>query len=159
LKFIEIDIEMIDEESVLLLDSRNLEGLSKWMKENKDAYIVTNSVKDNERLLKLISKKYTEIQERIIPQIYSIEEYNTVRYLGFTNIILNTTLNINSEEEIIYFAKNNNLLGITIPIEKTNSELSRKLNKLNIFTYTYKEDNLNTEELESQGIDGFYTNY
>ena len=41
-----------------------------------DMYLVTDTKNDNKKLLELISKKYNYMMHRIIPQVYSQEEYH-----------------------------------------------------------------------------------
>ena len=135
-----------------------LEHLSIWLKNHPNTCIVSDVKKDNIKLLSLISKNYPDIKRQIIPQIYHMGEYSKVKYLGYKNIIYTLYRSTNSEDEIINFAKHNNLLAITMPIDKAKTGLPKKLNKLGIFTYSHTINDLElAKTLEEKGIDGFYT--
>ena len=58
-----------------------------WLEDNPDSYIITDIKDDNPRGLAKIVQDYPEMKDRFIVQIYSEEEYDMARELGFDYII------------------------------------------------------------------------
>ena len=59
-----------------------------------DMYLITDTKNDNRKLLDLIKNKYSYMQKRIIPQVYSQDEYMYAKELGFDNIIYKDFLSL-----------------------------------------------------------------
>jgi phosphoglycerol transferase MdoB-like AlkP superfamily enzyme/glycerophosphoryl diester phosphodiesterase len=135
-----------------------LEGLAEWMENNKDAYIVTDSKGHNEKLLRLIDERHPEIKDRIIPQIYYMEEYVRAEYYGYRNIIYTLYITKNTEDEIIDFIKHNELFALTMPVDMINKDFIDRIKETDTFIYTHTINDLEkVKEYEEIGIDGFYT--
>ncbi|WDV46705.1 sulfatase-like hydrolase/transferase [Clostridiaceae bacterium M8S5] len=136
----------------------DLESLVDWIREHKDAKIVTDVKKDNKKALQIISKKYPDILGSIIPQIYSLDEYIAVQGYGYKDIILTLYMSNYSDEQLIDFVNRHDIYAITMPLEKAKTELPKKLGDLGVYTYTHTINNIeDTKVLEQNGIDGFYT--
>ena len=136
----------------------DLEKLSIWLKSHPDAFIVTDVKENNVELLKIISENYKDVQDQFIPQIYQMDEYIKVEYMGYKNIIYTLYLSKNTDDEIIDFVKRNKLFAVTMSIYKAKTGLLQRLEESGVFIYTHT---INSEEsqkdLEQVGIDGFYT--
>jgi len=103
-------------------------------------------------------KKYPEIKDRIIPQIYFMDEYIKVEYLGYRNIIYTLYRSNNTLEEIVDFAEHNKLLAVTMPAVVAKTELPQRLKEIGVFTYAHTINDIKSKEiLEGYGINGFYT--
>lgn len=136
----------------------SLEDLMVWTREHPDVFIVTDAKADNPSLLAKISENYPELRGQIIPQIYYMEEYIKAQYLGFDKIIYTLYRSSNTHEEILDFAKHNELLAVTMPIERAKSGLPEKLKELGVFTYSHTINDVELAgKLEDMGIDGLYT--
>jgi glycerophosphoryl diester phosphodiesterase len=128
------------------------------MENNKDAYIVTDSKGHNEKLLRLIDERHPEIKDRIIPQIYYMEEYVRAEYYGYRNIIYTLYITKNTEDEIIDFIKHNELFALTMPVDMINKDFIDRIKETDTFIYTHTINDLEkVKEYEEIGIDGFYT--
>ena len=138
----------------------DLDDLVSWLKVKKDAYIITDVKNKNIEFLELIVKEYSDIQDQMIPQIYSFEEYDKVEDMGYDNIILTLYKTEYTDEEIIEFTKDKKLFAITMPIERGYTELPMKLNLKDIPVYVHTVNDLYIfEELYENGVTGIYTDY
>ncbi|CCQ95355.1 conserved exported hypothetical protein [[Clostridium] ultunense Esp] len=132
----------------------------KWLENKGDIYLVTDTKGGNKKLLKYIYENHKKIQTQIIPQVYSFEEYELARDMGFDNIILTLYRSKYTDEEIIEFAKKNKIFAITMPKDRGYSSLPMKLKKIDVFTYVHTINELYVfEELYENGVSGIYTDY
>ncbi|WP_066500562.1 sulfatase-like hydrolase/transferase [Abyssisolibacter fermentans] len=135
-----------------------IEDIAKWLREHKDARIVTDVKADNIKALKIIKEQYPDVLDNIIPQIYHIEEYIKVQELGYKDIILTLYMSNYSDEQIIDFVTRHDVYAITMPIDKAKTQLPKKLDEVNVFSYTHTVNEVSElEEFYKYGIDGFYT--
>ena len=135
-----------------------LEDLALWINKHPEVFIITDVKEKNIELLTKISQEYPDIQQQIIPQIYTMEEYIKAKYLGYKDIIFTLYRSQYTDEEIVEFAKHNKLLAITMPTSRAKTQLPKELGKTDVFTYTHTiNDKESAEILEGYGIDGFYT--
>ncbi|MDW7668455.1 MAG: sulfatase-like hydrolase/transferase, partial [Bacillota bacterium] len=135
-----------------------LEDLAKWMEEYKDVYIVTDIKEENMKLLRIIDERHPEIKDRIIPQIYYMDELRLAEYHGYENMIYTLYKSSNTEDEIVDFIKHNDLLAVTMPVERLNDSFVEKIKETGTFIYTHTiNDEAQALELEEKGVDGFYT--
>jgi glycerophosphoryl diester phosphodiesterase len=64
----------------------------------------------------------------------------------------------NTEDEIVDFIKHNNLLAVTMPVERLNDDFVRRIKDTGTFIYTHTiNDEDQAMKLEEKGVDGFYT--
>lgn len=135
-----------------------LQDLIIWMKEHPKAMIITDTKEDNIQLLLGIKDRYPHMIHRFIPQIYSTDEYEVVKQMGYEHIIL-TLYKTNIPGDKIYeFAKNNKLYAVTMPIKRVRTGLPILLNSIDIYSYCHTINDIKeAEALSAQGIDGFYT--
>lgn len=133
--------------------------LAEWMEKHPDAYIVTDIKGDNVEGLRILKEEYPHIQDRIIPQIYHMEEYEPIANMGYKNIIYTLYLSSKvSDEEILEFARENELFAITMPEKRAEGTLPNLLKKEGILTYTHTiNDKKTKKKLEQNGVYGFYT--
>lgn len=133
--------------------------LVNWLKD-KDVYIVTDAKNRNIEFLEYVSTNFNEVSKKFIPQVYSFNEFNKARELGYKNIILTLYKANYTDEEIIAFAKNNPVYAITMPIERGYSQLPKKLQEMGIISYVHTVNDLYVyEELNANGVYGIYTDY
>lgn len=138
----------------------DLDDLTNWLRTKEDVYIVTDAKADNLEFLRLVSESHKDIQDQIIPQIYSFEEYEPAKNMGYDNIILTLYKSFAQDEEVIKFLKENPVFAVTVNIDKAYSQLPRQLKDLGIFVYAHTVNELYVfEELYENGISGIYTDY
>jgi len=126
----------------------------------KEMFFFTDTKNDNKKLLSLIKENYSDIQDRIIPQVYNQSEYFYAQNLGYKNIIYTLYMSPDSDDEIIDFCKNNNVFAITMPKARAlSSDIANRLKEINVFVYAHTVDNQSEfDELKTKGVSGIYTN-
>lgn len=143
--------------------SMTLVDLIPWMKEHSDVIIVTDIKERSTEGAKLIAEKYPDMLNRFWFQIYDTDDYNIIKELGFTNIIL-TVYQMSWEEKqdaksLVKFAQEHQLVGLTYPIELHNwiPDYTKTLLTANtpLFVHTVNDDKVQ-EELFSLGVSGIY---
>lgn len=144
-------------QNLTLLD---IENLAKWLEDRSDVNIVTDVKNRNLDCLQYIGLNYEHIKNQIVPQVYSFDEYIKAKQLGYDNIILTLYKSNYTDDEIMGFAKNNEIFAITMPIERGYTELPRKLKESGVLSYVHTVNDLYTfEELNLNGVYGIYTDY
>ncbi len=130
----------------------------KWLKKHKDAYIVTDTKDDNIPFVEYLSENSKGIRDRIIPQIYSFEEYDKAKSLGFDKIILTTYKMQPSFRYEYEFFEKNKLFGITVADIIATEDLIKDFNSrgVNVCVFTINDIN-RANELINQGVKYIYT--
>lgn len=140
------------------LTQMTIDDLAKWLKKHDDVCIVTDIKTRNVEALKLISERYPDLVDRFKPQIYSFEEYASTVTSGFHDIILTLYMTEYTDEQVIDFANRNDLMAITMPINRAKTDFPKKLKEEGHFTYTHTVNDKDLESLlDTYGIDGYYT--
>lgn len=137
------------------------DSLVKWLNINPDKIIVTDIKDDNIKALAHIAKIYPDYSKRFIPQIYFPEEYNSVKNIGYENIIWTLYRYGGDTKNILNNAKSMSLYAITMPIFRADSGLGLELKKrLGIRSYVHTiNDSKELWKYKSLGIDEIYTDW
>ncbi len=131
-----------------------------WFESKKGVYLVTDTKGDNEKLLNYIYENHKKVRNIIIPQVYSFDEYELAKEMGFENIILTLYRSKYTDEEIVEFSKENEIFAITMPKDRGYSQLPRQLKEIGVFTYVHTINELYVfEELYENGVSGIYTDF
>lgn len=145
--------------------SVTLDSLAEWMGEHPDVYIITDCKDDNIALLTKIAQKHPECMDRIIPQIYQYAEYESVRSLGYSNIILTLYCLPTYEEKAnaasnAAFAKQHGLLAVTADATLANSDFVRAFTEAGVplFVHTVN-DPAEQQRFYDMGVTCVYTDY
>lgn len=141
------------------LSQMSLNDLLTWLEENPNIYIITDFKESNYLDLLLKIKAQSErLQPRFIPQIYKFEDYEKVREMGYTKVILTIYKMRKSIPEVLSFGQSKNLFAITIPKNRINNEASRYLLQSDLLVFTHTVNSLEeARNLTDMGVDGFYT--
>lgn len=145
--------------------SITLKSLAVWMETHPDAYIVTDCKDDNIALLTRIAGDYPELMERIVPQIYQYAEYEPVRALGYSNIILTLYCLPTYAEKAngtanAAFAKKNGLLAVTADVTLANESFVRAFTDADVPLLVHTvNDPAEQQRLFALGVTGVYTDY
>ncbi len=124
-----------------------LTSLIDWIEENPESYIITDAKENNLKVLDVISRSVPNFETRIIPQIYSPENFYEVKNMGYKQIIWTLYLYRYSNKNILNFIEQfNGSFAITMPKGRARSSLPRTLAKMNISSYTHTI-NLKEEEM------------
>lgn len=150
--------EFLDFESVHGFEQMEMENLVNFLRDHKDAYVVTDIKDKNVETLKEICEVSPETMDQIIPQIYTFKEYNEVKALGYKNIILTLYKIKSSDREIIDFVKKNQLYAVTISRSRLDSKLFKELKKTNVKLFTHTVNSMDElKKYKEKGVVGFYS--
>ena len=110
------EAEFLEKKSNGLFTTMNLAMLANFMRENQDMYVVTDFKGDCVTSCQYIDTVCPDLKDRFIIQIYHYDQYESIRNLGFNNLILTLYQAYPEErdtEMLCEFAKNNDLVAIT----------------------------------------------
>jgi len=140
------------------LTQMTLKDLALWLAAHPDVSIITDVKSENLRGLLLISEIMPNAQRRVVPQIYSFEEYAPVRDMGYEQIIFTGYNSAASDRDIRDFAAQHDLMAVTLPQHRLSSETLSALSDMNtpLWTHTVNDPDL-AEQLFHLGVDGLYT--
>lgn len=138
----------------------DLDMLEAWLKEHKDAFIITDVKSDNIKLLTLCKNRYPRLFKQTIAQIYAFDEYEKVKNLGYKDIILTFYKLTCSEADIINFCKGKSLYALTMHQDKATKAYIAKFASLNIPIYIHAVNDYNVYvRSRDYGAYGAYTDY
>ena len=125
-------------DNLILLD---IEKLLLWLNDHQDVTIITDVKNKNLEALLLIKTKNQNLFKKFVPQIYSFQEYNIVKNIGFDKIILTLYRSNYSDDEILSFARKSELFAITMPTNRSFSGLPKKLSDIGVPVYAHTVNN------------------
>ena len=108
--------EFLAQKSYGSFTTMNVEMLAAFMREHPDLYIVTDFKYELPESCEYISQVYPDLRDRFIVQMYHYGQYESIRNLGFNNIILTLYLTADDERDIgklCEFVKKHDLVAIT----------------------------------------------
>lgn len=145
------------------LKQLDVDGLMEWLSRNKNKRIVTDVKINNLKALTYISKKYPSMLQQVMPQIYSFDEYENVKSMGYKNIILTLykMYDPSIHDKIIKFALENPLFAITMPKEiAASTNLVHRLKANNVSVYVHTVNSMDEFYLfQKLGVSGVYTDF
>lgn len=127
------------------------------LKAHKEIRIITDTKGDNEKLLETIAKKYPEVMEQIIPQIYDYDQWHVVKALGFDTMIFTLyTMTEIDTEKLAFFVKEKNIFAVTMPDYIADKGYCSALAKRDIRVYVHPvtayEDAVHYQKLGAWGV-------
>ncbi len=136
-----------------------LESLIQWLDVTPHASIVTDIKENNIKALEYIATKFTKHLPRFIPQIYNMQEYDSVSELGFDRIILTIYAWGASEDEIVAQAKTRKLFAVTVPDYRA-AYIGKRLKDTGQRVYAHTINSKETKDLMRWfGVDEIYTDF
>ena len=145
--------------------SVTLDSLAAWFGEHPDVYIITDCKDDNLTLLTKIAREYADLMPRMIPQIYQYAEYETVRALGYSNIILTLYCLPTYAEKAdgaanAAFAKQHGLLAVTADATLANADFVRAFTDAGVPLFVHTVNDVSEQQrLYDLGVTCIYTDY
>ena len=139
-----------------------LSGLSKWMRENPAARLVTDVKRSQVKALAMISEKIPDSGERVIPQIYQPEEFDRVKEIGFRSIIWTLYLYGGTDKDVLAWTERfKKPFAIAMSKGKAATSLPRELAKKGIPTYvhTVNEAGEVKKFRDQYGVTEIYTDF
>ena len=142
------------------LTQMNLPALASWMDGRDDVRIITDIKGNNLEGLKIIADHFDDHGAAFIVQIYSLDEYEPAKALGFTDIIFTNYAARLPRKTVTDFAANNRLYAVTAPLatvtETWASDLA--LSQTPLLTHTVNDPDI-ARRLSAMGISGIYTDF
>ena len=149
------------------LTQMSLNDLIIWMKKNPDVKIITDIKQDNVTNLKVIYDQAGPLARNIIPQIFAPEEYESVKAIGYTDIIYSNYMTKLENQALVSLMAERDLFALTVPIKTATPSLISAANQADTPVFVHKLSRstpitlLNTPEgadtLKARGISGIYT--
>lgn len=141
-----------------------LHSLNKWLKENPNKFIITDTKDNTYETLVQIKNFIYNFQNRIIPQIYFYEEYEMVKKLGFKKIIW-TFYRLNNQQRdlnlILDQLQNMDLFSVAISENLALLGYGNKISQKNIPVYLHTINSFKRFKFYKFffGIDNIYTDW
>ncbi len=141
------------------LEVLTFDKLTEILKKNPDIRIVTDTKGDNIKLLTQISQTAPNLADRFIPQIYSYDQWEAVKALGFRDIILTLYAMADPDpEKAAAFAAERELYAVTMPDYMADRDFCRKLAAKGIAVYVHPVSDYETAlHYMAQGACGVYS--
>jgi len=149
------------------LTQMSLNDLIIWMEKNPDVKIITDIKQDNVTNLKVIYDQAGPLARNIIPQIFAPEEYESVKAIGYTDIIYSNYMTKLENQALVSLMAERDLFALTVPIKTATPSLISAANQADTPVFVHKLSRstpitlLNTPEgadtLKARGISGIYT--
>lgn len=136
-------------------ETMTMDSFMDWLLKHRKVYIITDTKDDNLLLLRTIKNNYPKVMKQIIPQIYTIDEYEEVKKLGYKRIIYTLYKSNQSNDQILNDIDDKDLFAVTMPVERAKSGLGEQVHQF-VYCHTIN-DPIIANELKASGVDGFYT--
>ena len=134
----------------------DMESAVAWFNAHKDAYLITDVKGDNLVALGKLAQYAPTLKERIIPQIYDFAQYDAVCAMGYEKIILTLYRLDCPDEQVVTFAQEHELFGVTMHLPKGETGLPAALLPTRSFVHTVN-DKAEIQKYIDTGVFGFYT--
>ncbi len=152
--------EYISTKTILGLKLMDISLLLNWLSKHPDAYVITDIKDDNIGVLSTIRDLYPKIPGQIIPQIYSFEEYDAVKALGYEHIILTLYKLDVPADKVIDFCNNHELFALTMSEDRATPDYVKQFEDIRIPIYVHAVNDFDVyQKLRDSGIYGVYTDY
>lgn len=137
----------------------SLGSLFQWLREHRDAKIITDVKEKNLNALRIIADNSAKLRNNFIPQIYNLSEFETVKRLGFEKIILTLYRSSLSDEDVIKFAVDKRPFAVTMTVRRAfSSFLPAELRRKGVIVYAHTINSIEAFcYLVRKGIHGIYT--
>lgn len=134
--------------------SCTLATLTQWLYIHPDARLITDVKKESQMAVLSALAKHAGTKQ-MIPQIYDPSEYDAVKKLGYTNIILTLYRYKGENAALIEFTRNHALYAVTMP---THYALQGKALRMQAPIYIHTVNTCSSYKLANLlGANGFYT--
>lgn len=139
----------------------SLSKLDQWLKQHKDAYIITDIKGNNIYGLKSMITEMDAAPEQIIPQMYHPSNYQLIKSMGYNHVIFTLYATNLPYFEIIDFVKNNPLFAVTVhPAKKNFRAILEGMNGIGTFVYVHTYNTISELiHYKDMKVDGIYTDF
>jgi glycerophosphoryl diester phosphodiesterase len=152
--------EFLSADTLADLTVLDLDRLKSWMDDHPDVYIITDVKEDNLATLQDVRETLGQTADRLIPQVYSPEEYTALTQDGWQRVIFTTYRTDLSLAEVEQAAMTLRPWALTMPLSTLDADMLTRLRDAGICVYTHTVNDLSTfEQWQAVGLYGIYTDY
>jgi glycerophosphoryl diester phosphodiesterase len=141
------------------LEVLDMDKLAEILKKNTAVRIITDTKGDNLELLRTLKMGYPDLTDRFIPQIYTYDQLESIRDLGFENIILTLYAMADPDmTQVAAFAREHGIYAVTTPDYMADKGYCRMLAAKGIVVYVHPVSDYETAlDYIKQGAYGVYS--
>lgn len=139
------EIEIYDENILMLME---------WLREHPKVRFITEIQTEPVATLRSIRHTYQDVFDQLIPQIYVLDDYVQISYMGYSDILLNIESSEYTDDQIIDFVQLHELYAVTMSRDRWETSLGKLLRNQGVFVYITG----NEKEKDTQDV-GFYHTY
>ena len=137
----------------------DLDDLLRWLRRHPTCRAITDIKRNNISLLEDIRDAAGDDISRLIPQVYSYEEYDKAIDMGYKDVIL-TLYMTGADSKLADFARSKKPWAVTMPESLLSEELLSDLSSTGVRTFAHTINTLDVwEEWHEKGLYGIYTDY
>ena len=141
-------------------NSCTLDSLAAWLSDKPDVRIITDIKYDNLKGIRLILDKYPAMKQQLIPQFYQPEEYQTLKDMGFKDLIWILYQYQGSKKSVLELSQSMDLLAVSMrPSQAKSKTLQQLLPKHRIYVYTINDEKTKAQLLARYQVSGIYTDF
>lgn len=148
----------------------DVRDIVKLLQTYPDAYIITDTKGLKEEkirntfkvLVETVLQEDPDVLDRFIPQIYNRKMYKIIKeYYDFNHVIYTLYQSLDSEDEIVNFALENNIQAVTLSENRVNQKFIKRLSDHGIYTYIHTINIYDIAQLyvNQVGLSGVYSDY
>ena len=138
-------VEMNDDNKLMLME---------WLREHPEVRLITEIQIESVVTLRSIRNTYQDVFDQLIPQIYVLDDYVQISYMGYSDILLNIENSEYTDDQIIDFVQLHELYAVTMSRDRWETSLGKRLRNQGVFVYITG----NEKEKDTQDV-GFYHTY
>lgn len=120
----------------------NLNTLHRFLENNTHVVVITDIKERNIEGLRQIFEYFKDANNRFIPQIYGIHEYDIARSIGFDRIIWTLYKDNSSYQDIYLNSISRDLYAVTLDYPRARSYIAWKLRSNGVHTYVHTINDL-----------------
>ncbi len=140
--------------------SCTLDSLALWLNNKPDVKIITDIKYHNLKGIRLIIEKYPALKAQLIPQFYQPEEYQTLKDMGFKDVIWILYQYKGSKKSVVELSQTMDLMAISMrPRQAKNRTLQKLLKHHPIFVYTINNHRTKNTLVNKHNVTGIYTDF
>ncbi len=140
--------------------SCTLDSLALWLSNKPDVKIITDIKYHNLKGIRLIIEKYPALKTQLIPQFYQPEEYQTLKDMGFKDLIWILYQYKGSKKSVLELSQTMDLMAISMrPRQAKNRTLQKLLKHHPIFVYTINNHRTKNTLINKHNVTGIYTDF
>lgn len=134
--------------------------LAEFLRAHRDAVVVTDCKAGIPERLEQIAKAHPEIMKQLFPHVFTEADYDSLRKMGFRNMILALYGSPMNDEQAIEFLKKHPVFAVSMPWQRAQTALPARLAELGIRVAVHT---INDQRLANQflgaGIPGIYSDW